>query len=110
MKVQLGTLPKTQVSAQVIRQVTRGERLELLVYTYTPGARFGVHQHEAEQLTIVLAGELVFTFDTEEIRLVQGEAIVIPSNRPHGAYVPEGAAVTRTYNVFTPVRDALPGA
>jgi quercetin dioxygenase-like cupin family protein len=110
MKIDPKVLPVTQVSETVTRQRATGERLEVIIYTYQPGATFPVHQHAAEQLTVVLSGELVFHFpDTpEEIVLRPSEALLIPSNRPHGASVPANAEVTRTYNVFTPVRDTLP--
>jgi quercetin dioxygenase-like cupin family protein len=108
MKLTLEALEKTAVSDKVTRQLARGEKLELLVYSYAPGATFARHQHEAEQLTIVVAGQLVFTLDDEEVRLYPGEAILIPSNKPHGAYVPPEAGETKTYNVFTPVRSELP--
>ncbi len=110
MKVELASLPRTQLSEQVERQRLTGELLEFIRYTYQPGAEFAVHQHEAEQLTIVLSGELVFTFpDTaEEVRLDAGEALLITSGRPHGAYVPETASTTVTHNIFHPVRQSLP--
>lgn len=110
MKIDPQVLPVTQVSATVARQRVIGERLEIIIYSYQPGAIFPVHQHAAEQLTVVLSGALVFHFpDTsEEIVLKPAEALLIPPNRPHGAMVPANAEVTRTYNVFTPVRDTLP--
>ncbi len=54
--------------------------------------------------------EGTFTFDDEEVALGPGEGIVISSGRAHGAYVPVTAPETRTYNVFTPVRDQPPDA
>ena len=77
-------------------------------YTYQVGAIFARHQHEAEQLTIVLEGELIFVFDDEEVSLKTGEVILIPSLKPHGAYVPESKGEVKTYNIFTPVRKELP--
>ena len=108
MKLNLAELPKTRLSEAVSRRVARGEKLELLVYEYAPGARFGVHQHDSEQLTIVLSGTLVFTFDDGEVPVSAGEAIIIPGGKAHGAFVPHDVAETRTYNVFTPVRGELP--
>lgn len=108
MKWTLADLPAEQLPGGVERRRLTGERLELIVYTYPPGARFAVHDHEAEQLTIVLEGELVFTLGGEEVRLGPGDSLLIPGGRPHGAFVPAGAPTTRTYNLFTPVRDSLP--
>jgi quercetin dioxygenase-like cupin family protein len=110
MKINPRALTITQVTESVTRQRVTGERLEVIIYTYQPGATFPVHQHTAEQLTVVLSGELVFHFpDTpQEIVLRPSEALLIPSDQPHSASVPANAEITRTYNVFTPVRDTLP--
>ena len=110
MKFGLRELEAVQVSAAVTRQRTGGERLEFILYTYQPGATFPVHQHEAEQLTLVVEGQLVVDFEDEDVTLGAGEAIIIPGNRPHGAHVPVAAGVTKTYNVFSPVRDEPPTA
>lgn len=109
MKTNLDELPAEHPSAEIERRRLTGERLELIDYRYQPGSTFPMHAHDAEQLTIVLEGELVFIFEEEEIRLAPGEALLIEGGRPHGAYVPEGATLTHTYNVFTPVRTRPPG-
>lgn len=111
MKLDPAVLELTQLSPMVSRQRAVGERLEVIIYSYQPGAHFPVHQHEAEQLTVVLEGELRFVLhDTgEEVVLKPGEALLIVSNRPHSATVAPEAGLTRSYNVFTPVRTQLPG-
>ncbi|CAN5880573.1 hypothetical protein BH24DEI2_BH24DEI2_15840 [soil metagenome] len=108
MKFSAATLPTEQVSDHGTRQRVTGTGLECIFYTYQAGAVFERHQHEAEQTTIVLSGELVFTFDDEELRLGAGEAVLIAGGKPHGAFVPEDAPETRTHNVFSPVRERLP--
>ena len=110
MKFSEASLATVQLSEMVKRQRITGEKLECIIYSYEPGAKFAVHQHEAEQLTVVLEGELVFTFDDEDVQLLAGEAVLIPGNTPHGAFVPKDALLTKTYNIFSPVRTALPGA
>ena len=109
MKYSLAELPAESPSPGVERRRLTGESLELIDYRYEPGSRFPTHSHPAEQLTIVLSGELVFLFEEEEIRLGAGESLLIPGGRPHSAYVPEDAGRTHTYNVFTPVPDKPPG-
>ena len=108
MKVDFDTIIATKLSDRVSRKRVTGNKLEVILYTYQAGAIFARHQHEAEQLTIVLEGELVFVFDDEEVNLKTGEIILIPSLKPHGAYVPKGEGETKTYNIFTPVRKELP--
>ncbi len=108
MKFALTDLPAELLGGGVERRRSTGEQLELIVYDYPPGAVFAEHSHEAEQLTIVLTGTLVFQVGGGEERLEAGEALLIPGSEPHGAYVPDDAGETRTINVFTPVRDQLP--
>ena len=110
MKFSLERMEHVIVSDAVSRQRVNGEKLEFIAYTYQPGATFAVHHHESEQITVVLEGELVFEFPDEEVHLSSGEGIIIPGDRPHGAYVPESAGETRTFNIFTPVRAEPPTA
>jgi arsenate reductase len=58
-----------------------------------PGARFERHAHEAEQITLVLKGSLIFEFDDQPpVTVGAGEVVAIPSNLPHAATAgPEGA-------------------
>ena len=64
MKFSMATLSTETVSEFVTRQRVCGEKLECILYAYKPGARFPVHDHESEQITYVLDGELVFEPNT----------------------------------------------
>ncbi len=108
MKIDFNTIKATKISDKVDRKRLVGNKLEIILYTYQAGAVFARHQHEAEQLTIVLEGELVFVFDDQEVNLKANEIILIPSFKSHSAYVPEGKGETKTYNIFTPIRKELP--
>ncbi len=108
MKIDFDIIAATKLSDKVTRKRVIGDKLEIIFYTYQSGAIFARHQHEAEQLTIVLEGELIFVFDDQEVDLKTDEIILIPSLKPHGAYVPKGKGATKTYNIFTPVRKELP--
>lgn len=108
MKFSAQSLNRDTLSDLVSRQRTTGEQLECIIYTYKAGAEFAVHEHEAEQITIVLAGELIFTFADENVHLKAHDAILIPSYKAHAAYVPEGCLETISYNIFSPVREQLP--
>jgi quercetin dioxygenase-like cupin family protein len=99
-----------KLSPEVTRQRVTGEALELVRYEYAAGARFSEHSHEAEQLTWVTEGALVFVFADEEVRVDAGQAVLIEGGRRHAAFVPDDAGTTKTLNVFTPVRDELPQA
>lgn len=108
MKIDLPRMSAERPAPGVERRRVTGARLELIAYRYDPGATFPRHQHEAEQLTIVRSGMLVFRFDDEDVHLEAGQALLIDARRPHGAFVPADAGVTETFNVFTPVRERPP--
>lgn len=109
MRLELDALPAEALPGGVERRRVVGERLELVHYTYPPGATFPEHHHEAEQWTLVLEGRLAFVFAVGEVELGEGDSVLIASGRSHGAYVPAEAGRTRTVNVFSPVRERLPG-
>ena len=103
-------LPTERLTGGMSRRRLSGERLELIYYRYPGGSDFARHVHDSEQLTVVLQGELVFTFDDDDVKLSAGEGILIPGGLRHGAFVPSGVTETVTYNVFTPVRSRPPDA
>lgn len=81
----------------------QGERITLAVVELDPNTVVPEHHHAAEQMGIVLAGELTFTIDGETRTLGPGGTWRILSDRPHQASSgPNGAVVI---DVFTPVRD-----
>lgn len=111
VRKRLAELPVETMAGGVARRRFTGDALELIRYDYPVGARFATHDHDAEQMTIVLEGSLVFTLPQGEERLDAGDALLIPAGVPHGAYVPGNADVdspTVTLNLFTPVRANLP--
>lgn len=111
VRKRLADLPVDAMAGGVERRRFTGDALELIRYDYPAGARFATHDHDAEQMTIVLEGALVFTLPQGEERLQAGDALLIPGGVPHGAYVPGTAGTdppTITLNLFTPVRSHLP--
>lgn len=87
----------------------QGERITLAVVELAPNAVVPEHRHEAEQLGMVITGEMHFTVDGEARVLGPGGTWRILSNRPHNVVAgPDGAVVI---DIFTPVRadwDDLP--
>lgn len=65
---------------------------------------FPAHQHESEQITHVLEGELFFVVDGIEYRVGAGEVIAIPSQVPHAAFTRERTA--RAVDAWSPVLPA----
>jgi len=87
----------------------QGDRITLALVELGPNAAVPEHRHDAEQLGMVINGELHFTLDGETRVLMSGGTWRILSNRPHQVNAgPNGAVVI---DVFTPVRsdwDTLP--
>ncbi|MBA3876159.1 MAG: hypothetical protein C0498_04350 [Anaerolinea sp.] len=80
----------------------QGEQITLAIVELEPHAIVPEHRHEAEQLGMVITGEMHFTLDGETRVLGPGGTWRITANRPHGvAAGPAGAVVV---DVFTPIR------
>lgn len=80
----------------------QGERITLGIVELAPNAVVPEHRHAAEQLGIVLTGQMHFKVDGETKDLGPGGTWRILGDRPHGvAAGPDGAVVV---DVFTPVR------
>ncbi len=106
----LDTFPLIQVWGDDVRaRRVQGERITLAIVELAPNAIVPEHRHIAEQLGLVIEGEMHFTLDGETRTLGPGGTWRILSERPHNVQAgPEGAVVI---DVFSPVRadwDALP--
>lgn len=78
------------------------ENTMLTYFEMSANAIFPDHSHEAEQITMVIDGELTFDYDGKSITLKSGEAIAIPSNARHSAKT--GASPCRAVDAWSPVR------
>lgn len=74
----------------------------LTYFELEPNTKFPEHSHEAEQITMVLEGELAFAYDGKEIILKAGDVIAIPSNAAHSAYT--GNMPCKAVDAWSPVR------
>lgn len=87
----------------------QGEQISLALVELGPDAVVPEHHHEAEQLGMVITGDVCFNVGGEIRVLGPGGTWRILSNRPHQVTAgPDGAIVL---DVFTPVRtdwDDLP--
>jgi quercetin dioxygenase-like cupin family protein len=86
----------------VVARVVNGERLTLAVVDLDPNADVAEHQHENEQLGLVLKGEMAFVIGGVSRLLQAGDTYVIPSNVRHSART--SAAGATVIDVFAPVR------
>jgi amino-acid N-acetyltransferase len=73
----------------------------LTYFEVEPHARFERHSHEAEQITMVLEGELFFELDGRLVQVGAGEVIAIPSLVPHAVYAKHSAV--RAIDAWSPV-------
>lgn len=91
----------------VLARSVHGERITLAVVELEPGSVVAEHNHENEQLGIVLSGSVRFRVGNEERELGPGETWRIPANAPHEVHTgPEGAVVI---DVFGPPRSDWAG-
>lgn len=71
-------------------------------YDIDPDCGFPLHHHPQEQITLVLAGEVVFAAGDETRTLRAGDWAVVGADVPHAATAgPEGATVV---GIVTPRR------
>ncbi len=78
------------------------ERTMLTFFELAPGTKFPDHSHEAEQITMVLEGELTFAYGGKTVTLKAGEVIAIPSNVRHS--VTAGPRLCKAVDAWSPVR------
>lgn len=74
----------------------------LTYFEIAPNTQFADHSHEAEQITLVLEGELTFAYGGETVTLKPGEVITIPSNVKHSART--GILPCKAVDAWSPVR------
>ncbi len=67
-----------------------------------PNTIFPKHSHEAEQITVVMEGELTFVLQEKKITLKSGDVIAIPSNAIHSAFT--GNKPCKAVDAWSPVR------
>lgn len=88
----------------ILRRRIIGEHLMVSQVTLERGFSVPTHQHENEQLAIVLSGKIRFTInegrpDQWDRTLGGGESILLPPNCPHKA---EAIETTLILDVFSP--------
>lgn len=78
------------------------ERSMLTYFALEPHTAFPEHSHEAEQITLVLEGELSFSYYGKTVTLKAGDVIAIPSNTVHAAFT--GEQFCRAVDAWSPAR------
>jgi len=99
----LGDVAPQQLFDGFLARTVHGERVTFAVVEIDPDSPLQEHQHENEQLGMVLRGSMTFRIGDEERELHPGDTWSIPSNTPHsGTAGPDGTIVL---DVFAPTRD-----
>jgi len=78
------------------------EKAMLTYFEMEPNTQFPDHSHEAEQITLILEGELTFAYEGKTVTLKPGEVIAIPSNVKHSART--GGVSCKAVDAWSPVR------
>ncbi len=78
------------------------EKAMLTYFELAPETMFPEHSHEAEQITMVLEGELSFRYEGKTVTLKTGDVIAIPSNVRHSVLT--GSQPCRAVDAWSPVR------
>lgn len=98
----LGTIAPQRIWDGVVGRTVHGERVTLSYIELEPGVSVPEHNHENEQLGMVLSGSLTFTVGDETLELGPRQAWCITPNVPHSVVAgPDGATLLE---VFSPVR------
>lgn len=78
------------------------EKSMLTYFEMEPNTLFPEHSHEAEQITLVLDGELTFSFSNKRVTLRAGDVIAVPSNVKHS--VATCGTACRAVDAWSPIR------
>ncbi len=78
------------------------DKAMLTYFEMRPDMQIPEHAHEAEQITLVLEGELVIVYEGGTVTLKPGDVIAIPSNAKHSART--GSMSCKAVDAWSPVR------
>lgn len=92
------------INENISRKMFWGENIMVTKWELKPNTALPVHNHIAEQVTMVERGKVTLKFpDAEDVTLGPGDMLVIPPQVPHGVEIgPDGASVT---DLFSPIRE-----
>ena len=97
-------MPRERVTDAIDRKIITGPRMMIAHVFLKKGAVVPKHSHENEQITYILEGGLRFKIGddgAQQLDVLAGEVLVIPSNVPHEAVAIED---TLDIDVFNPPR------
>ncbi len=104
--IQQQTTPRTPIADQRERYLAHTDNLMMVVIDFNDGPATQPdppHQHPHEQISYVVAGELIFFLDGAPHTMQAGDMITVPGNIPHCVQILSEHA--RVIDAFTPLRD-----
>lgn len=96
-------VPADEPYPGVVRRTFDTDRATVTRYEFAPGARFPLHRHEQEQITLVEHGDVEFAVGGRQQRLAAGDWSVVASGVEHG--LTAGDAGARIVAIVVPRRD-----
>ena len=100
-------IPVEHLAEGIERQMIWGERLMVCRLRFAPRVVTAVHSHPHEQITLVVAGRVLFTIEGQEREVGAGDVLHFPPGVRHGATMLDDEVVL--IDIFSPVReDFLP--
>lgn len=103
--VRYADIPLSEMAPGAMSHLVVGEQAVVSILAMSAHSYFPVHQHEAEQIMIVLDGYLDHIIEGKLYRVEKGDVVILPSNIRHGAYLRE--VDCRVIDVFAPPRADL---
>ena len=103
--VQWDALEQIEMVPGLRFQPVLGDQLMVNFVAFEPNTEAPLHWHEEEQISFVIEGEFEFEVGGEKQIVRRGQAVVIPSNVPHGARTYDSTCLE--IDVFYPPRKGL---
>jgi quercetin dioxygenase-like cupin family protein len=95
-------IPLEQMNPRFARQALHTERITIAKLELKQGGVVPRHNHENEQVCLVVSGKLKFIFDNAEYVIGPGDVMQIAPNAPHSVEVLEDS---EAYDLFAPIRE-----
>ena len=92
---------KEVLNDKLSRKLVTGVKAMVAQLSLARGCVVPTHQHESEQISMIMEGALKFELEGREVIVQAGEVLVIPSQLPHSALALED---TLAYDIFSPIR------
>jgi quercetin dioxygenase-like cupin family protein len=99
--VQWESVKKEVIHDKFWRKFVTGEKAMVAHLGLSKDCVVPLHQHESEQISMIVQGAVMFQIEGKELLVRGGEVLVIPSNLPHSALALEDTTVIE---IFSPIR------